>query len=37
MGDWAPEKQSNVGEGNEEESYLSSKFYLWTIPTGGNK
>jgi SAM-dependent methyltransferase len=32
MGDWEAEKRANVDDNNSEDSYLSSKFYLWTIP-----
>ncbi|HMC61677.1 MAG TPA: methyltransferase domain-containing protein [Candidatus Solibacter sp.] len=31
MGDWKPEKEATVGS-PEEQSYLSRKLYLWTIP-----
>lgn len=33
MGDWKAEKESTVGNGDDEYSYLSHKFFLWTIPT----
>src|SRR5215470_17752515 len=32
MGDWKPEKEATVDNGNEEDSYLSHRLYLWTIP-----
>ena len=32
MGDWKAEKESTVGNGDDEYSYLSHKFFLWTIP-----
>jgi SAM-dependent methyltransferase len=31
MGDWKPEKEVTVGN-SDEQSYLSHKLYLWTIP-----
>ena len=31
MGDWRPEKEITVG-GPDEQSYLSHRLYLWTIP-----
>ena len=31
MGDWKPEKEANVGS-PDEQSFLSRKLYLWTIP-----
>jgi precorrin-6B methylase 2 len=33
MGDWKAEKETTLGDGPDEEySYLSHKFFLWTIP-----
>ncbi len=34
MGEWKPEKEANVG-GDDEETYLSRKLFLWTIPAPG--
>jgi hypothetical protein len=32
MGDWKAEKESTV-DTNDEDTYLSHKFFLWTIPS----
>jgi len=32
MGDWKPEKEAKLNGEDSEYSYLSSKFFLWTIP-----
>ncbi len=32
MGDWKPEKEITAGDPNDEDSYLSHKFFLWTVP-----
>lgn len=32
MGDWKPEKEARLTGDENEYSYLSSKFFLWTIP-----
>jgi SAM-dependent methyltransferase len=32
MGDWKPEKETEIDNSAEEDSYLSHKFYLWTVP-----
>jgi hypothetical protein len=32
MGDWAAEKETTVGNPDDEDSYLSHKFYLWRVP-----
>jgi SAM-dependent methyltransferase len=32
MGDWAAEKETAIGNTDDEDSYLSHKFYLWTVP-----
>jgi SAM-dependent methyltransferase len=32
MGDWKPEKETKLNGEDSEYSYLSSKFFLWTIP-----
>jgi precorrin-6B methylase 2 len=37
MGDWKADKESTVGDSNEEDSYLSHKFFLWLIPPRGGK
>ena len=38
MGDWKAEKETSLGEGPDEEySYLSHKFFLWTIPPRDSK
>jgi SAM-dependent methyltransferase len=31
MGDWKPEKEVTVGN-NDEDTYLSHRLYLWTVP-----
>ena len=36
MGDWKPEKEATVGN-SDEESFLSHKLYLWTIPQRNGK
>ncbi len=35
MGDWKPEKELTVGN-PDEESWLSHKLYLWTVPQHGD-
>ena len=37
MGDWKPEKEARLNDENHEYSYLSSKFFLWTIPQKGGR
>lgn len=37
MGEWKPEKESTAGDPNDEDSYLSHKFFLWTIPARATK
>lgn len=32
MGDWKAEKEAEVDNPNEEDTYLSRKLFLWTIP-----
>jgi hypothetical protein len=32
MGDWKPEKEFTLENENGEDSYLSHRFYLWTVP-----
>jgi SAM-dependent methyltransferase len=32
MGDWKPEKEFTLDDANDEDSYLSHRFYLWTVP-----
>ena len=32
MGDWKPDKEANVGEGDDEESGLSHHLFLWVVP-----
>ncbi|MBI4874142.1 MAG: methyltransferase domain-containing protein [Acidobacteria bacterium] len=32
MGDWKAEKETTVGNENDEDSYLSHKFFLWIVP-----
>jgi SAM-dependent methyltransferase len=32
MGDWKPEKEVTIGSDGDEDSFLSHRFYLWTIP-----
>jgi len=36
MGDWKPDKEVTVG-GSDEESYLSHRLFLWTVPPHGEK
>jgi SAM-dependent methyltransferase len=36
MGDWKPEKEATV-EGTDEDSYLSHRLFLWTIPQRNGK
>jgi len=36
MGDWKAEKEATVGS-TDEESYLSHRLYLWTIPPHSGK
>jgi SAM-dependent methyltransferase len=37
MGDWKPEKEARLNGDESEYSYLSSKFFLWTIPAKASK
>jgi SAM-dependent methyltransferase len=37
MGDWKAEKESALEDSNEEDTYLSHKFYLWTVPARSGK
>ena len=32
MGDWKAEKETSLGDDNDEDSYLSHRFFLWKIP-----
>lgn len=32
MGDWKPEKEATAENSEDEDSYLSHKFFLWTVP-----
>jgi hypothetical protein len=32
MGDWKPEKEFTLEDQNDEDSYLSHRFYLWKVP-----
>lgn len=32
MGDWKPLKEATVGDGDEEDSYLSHRLFLWIVP-----
>jgi SAM-dependent methyltransferase len=32
MGDWKPDKEFTLDDNNGEDSYLSHRFYLWTVP-----
>lgn len=32
MGDWKPDKEFTLDDNNDEDSYLSHRFYLWTVP-----
>ncbi|NWF84134.1 MAG: methyltransferase domain-containing protein [Bryobacteraceae bacterium] len=33
MGDWKAEKETTLEDDNGDDTYLSHRFYLWTIPT----
>jgi len=37
MGDWKAEKESTVEDDNGDDTYLSHKFYMWTIPRSAAK
>lgn len=37
MGDWKPEKQQSLDDPDEENAYLSNKFFLWTIPVRASR
>ena len=37
MGDWKAEKETALDDQNDEDSYLSHKFFLWTIPQRATK
>jgi ribosomal protein L11 methylase PrmA len=37
MGDWKPDKEFTLDDGSDEDSYLSHRFYLWTVPERGAK
>ena len=37
MGDWKAEKETALDDQNDEDSYLSHKFFLWTIPQSATK
>ena len=37
MGDWKAEKETALDDQDDEDSYLSHKFFLWTIPQHGTK
>jgi SAM-dependent methyltransferase len=32
MGDWKPVKEVTVGEGDDEDAYLSKRLFLWVVP-----
>jgi len=32
MGDWKPEKEFTLDDGNDEDTFLSHRFYLWRVP-----
>jgi SAM-dependent methyltransferase len=32
MGDWKPEKEATVGDSGDEDTYLSRRLFLWTVP-----
>lgn len=32
MGDWKPEKEITIGNEDDEDSFLSHRFFLWTVP-----
>lgn len=35
MGDWKPEKEFTVGDGDDESFYLSRRLFLWKVPERG--
>jgi ribosomal protein L11 methylase PrmA len=37
MGDWKAEKETALDDQDDEDSYLSHRFFLWTIPQHGTK
>jgi len=37
MGDWKAEKETALDDQDDEDTYLSHKFFLWTIPQHGTK
>ncbi len=37
MGDWKAEKETALDDQDDEDTYLSHKFFLWTIPQRGAK
>jgi len=37
MGDWKPEKEFVIDDGQDEDTYLSHKFYLWIVPARNGK
>jgi SAM-dependent methyltransferase len=32
MGDWKPDKEMTVGNSDDEDTFLSHRLYLWTVP-----
>ena len=36
MGDWKPEKEATVGN-EDEDTYLSHRLFLWTVPQRSGK
>ena len=37
MGDWKPEKEMDVAGGDDEESFLSKRLFLWRVPEPAKK
>ena len=37
MGDWKPVKEVTVGEGDDDDAYLSKRLFLWIVPEKAGK
>jgi SAM-dependent methyltransferase len=37
MGDWKPDKEMTVGNSDDEDTFLSHRLYLWTVPQRSGK
>jgi SAM-dependent methyltransferase len=37
MGEWKPVKEVTVGEGDDDDAYLSKRLYLWIVPEKAEK